>query len=321
MTAKTAQFAHAVMMVRPASFGFNPQTAADNHYQRQLTGVSAAQSARQAVVEFDAMVTELRANNIRVVVIEDTPEPVTADAVFPNNWISLHADGSVVMYPMLAPIRRLERRDDVLDQLREEGFVVADLVNLTAGESREEFLEGTGVLVLDHEARLAYCAISKRADEGLLKQWCERFGYRPVAFVARQTAAGSRQPIYHTNVMMSVADQFVVICLDAIDDAEQRAEVVAAVNHSGKTLVEITEQQVEQFAGNCLQVGTRDGKPVLVLSQSAHDALTHDQRHTIEQFCPLLPVSIPTIETLGGGSARCMLAEIFLPLAIDESIT
>ncbi len=309
----TQQYAPRVMMVRPAHFGFNAQTAVDNHYQQQLEGVSARQVQQLAATEFDRMVDNMRQHEIDVIVVDDTPDPIKTDAVFPNNWISFHADGGVVLYPMCAPIRRLERRPDVLDLLSQEGLALGRINDLSHFEQQQRYLEGTGAIVFDHPSKLAYMARSPRADEGLLDELCQQLGYQAIAFDARQTVAGERRAIYHTNVMMSVADRYAVVCVDAIDQPSERELVIDRLVSSGKTLIAISEAQTEQFAGNVLQVGNRQGDPALVMSSAAYSAFTSDQRATLSEFNPIVHSPIPTIETLGGGSARCMVAEVFLP--------
>jgi len=307
------QYADQVMMIRPFAFGFNQQTARDNFYQTQLDGLSPEQASQQAIAEFDQMVAELRQHDVDVLVIEDTPAPVTTDAVFPNNWISLHRSGQVVLYPMCAPTRRSERRADVLDVLRKQGSLIEQVIDFSDHENRDCFLEGTGAIVFDHQHQLAYMARSPRAEPELLYDLCRQLDYEPIVFSALQTVGQQRLPIYHSNVMMSVAEQYAVICADAIDDANERNLVIEKLQQSGKQVIEISERQTQQFAGNVLQVGDRNQQPVLVMSSSAYAAFTDSQREQLLQFNPIVHSPIPTIEALGGGSARCMLAEVFLP--------
>ncbi|WP_035565158.1 citrulline utilization hydrolase CtlX [Hymenobacter sp. IS2118] len=299
--------ANTVLMVRPASFGFNAETAASNHYQQHL---AAADLTAQVLAEFDAAVATLRGRGVRVQVFDDEPVPAKPDAVFPNNWFSTHADGRLLLYPMCAPNRRAERQPDLIAALARE-FEVREVVDLSGNELENRFLEGTGSIIFDHEHRVAYAGLSPRTDADLFEQVAQQLGYRPVAFRATDARG---QEIYHTNVMMCVGPGVAVVCLDSIADAAERAAVVASLTATGHEIVDISQEQVGQFAGNMLALApATGGQPLLVLSQQAHDALTPNQRQTLERHAALVPLAIPTIETVGGGSARCMLAEVFLP--------
>ncbi|PJJ59871.1 citrulline utilization hydrolase CtlX [Hymenobacter chitinivorans] len=304
------QSASTVLLVRPTSFGFNAETAASNHFQQPLTQLSPAQVQQQAFAEFDQAVATLRARGVRVLVEDDTPAPAKPDAVFPNNWGTFHPDGRVLLYPMCAPNRRAERRPDILARLGQQ-FAVTEIVDLSPHEQQGRFLEGTGSIIFDHEHRRAYAGLSARTDAGLFAEVAARLGYAPVAFHASDAQG---QSIYHTNVMLCVGPAFAVICLESITDAAERARVVESLTTTGHEIIAISLAQVTRFAGNMLTVQPTAGPPeLLVMSQSAHDALTEEQRRRLSHYCELLPLSIPTIETIGGGSARCMLAEIFLP--------
>lgn len=304
-----------VLMIRPGSFRMNEQTSASNHYQRALLDLTPQNVNERAQQEFDAMVTRLREEGIRVMVYESLPHLDTPDALFPNNWISFHADGTVALFPMMAPNRRLERREDIVQDLQyAQGFEVRQVVDFTHFEAEDLFLEGTGSMVLDRESRKAYAALSPRTDAGVLAAFCERMAYTPVSFTAYQWADGERMPIYHTNVMMSVGKAFAAICLDCIDDASERAQVQASLRADGKTLVLLREDQIEQFAGNMLELQDTEGHPCIVLSQSAFDSLDASQRDTLSAHGRLIPVALDVIEGCGGGSARCMIAEVHLPL-------
>ncbi|AII50608.1 citrulline utilization hydrolase CtlX [Hymenobacter sp. APR13] len=303
------QSASTVLMVRPASFGFNPVTAPSNSFQQFMAGHTPAELQARAVAEFDAAVAQLRGHGLRVLVFEDAPSPARPDAVFPNNWLTLHADGRVLLYPMCAPNRRLERRPDLVAALAQE-FAVTEVLDYSAREEQAVFLEGTGSIIFDHEHRVAYAGLSPRTDAALLAEVCAELGYRPVAFRA-QDAQG--QEIYHTNVLLSIGPGFAVVCLESIRAAAERAAVVASLQETGHEIVDITLAQVARFAGNMLALQPAAGPALLALSQSAHDALTPAQRHTLSAYATLLPLPIPTIETIGGGSVRCMLAEVFLP--------
>ena len=305
------QYTSNILMVRPASFRLNEETAVNNYFQSE-TQLDPRMVIGAAQREFDEFVTLLRANGVNVIVAEDLKENDTPDALFPNNWISMHEDGKVGLYPMFAENRRRERRDDILDVLEENGFEIREIIDYSSAEEEEIFLEGTGSLILDRENSIAYCALSDRADEELLIEFCEDFEYTPVIFGAFQTSENKRLPIYHTNVMMCVADQFAVICLESIDDKKERKAVKEQIKSTGKRIVAITEKQMHEFAGNMLQVKTKNG-PALVMSDRAYRSLQPDQIKTLESFGSIIHPKLEIIETCGGGSARCMMAEIFLP--------
>ncbi len=297
-----------VLMIEPVAFGFNEQTAVNNYFQVQQEG----NVQDKALKEFNDFVEKLRAKDINVITIKDTLEPKTPDSIFPNNWVSFHADGKVVLYPMFAENRRLERRDDIINQIKEQ-FEVTEVIDYSGAEKDNLFLEGTGSMIFDHDNKLAYGSVSLRLDEGLFRKFCSDFGFQPVVFHSYQTAGEERLPIYHTNVMMCVADKFVVICLDCIDDESERNNVIETIKNSGKELIEISEDQMQNFAGNMLQVQNKSGEKFLVMSQSAYKSLNRGQVSAIEKYCEIIYSDLEVIETNGGGSARCMLAEVFLP--------
>lgn len=299
-------------MIRPATFRMNEQTAVNNYFQEDLE-LQNQEINKKAQEEFDTFVQKLKMVGVNVVVIQDTEEPDTPDAIFPNNWISFHANGDVALYPMFAENRRLERNETVLETLESQGFIINNVVDYTEAEEESLFLEGTGSIILDRENRKAYCALSPRADEDLFIEFCEDFEYTPVIFTANQTVDGERKPIYHTNVMMAIAETFAVVCLATIDDKKERKLVVNQLKENGKEVIAITEGQMQQFAGNMLQVKGSDERKFLVMSQTAYKSLTQDQIQKIENHCTILYSDLNTIETCGGGSARCMLAEVFLP--------
>lgn len=307
------QTTNAILMIRPVAFRMNEQTAVNNYYQKVLDGLSPETVNAKAQQEFDAFVQKLRLVGVDVTVVEDTLEPNTPDSIFPNNWISFHETGDVVLYPMFAENRRAERREDILDLLEDKGFVVNDIMDYTSAEADNIFLEGTGSLLLDRQNGKAYCALSPRADEELMIEFCEDFEYTPVIFEAFQTVGGARKLIYHTNVMMCIGDTFAVICADSIDDKKERKMVLDSLRSDEKDLILITEDQVNNFAGNMLEVKGSEGKRYLVMSSSAYQALTKKQIAQIEQHVTILHSSLDTIEACGGGSARCMMAEVFLP--------
>jgi hypothetical protein len=297
-----------VLMIEPAAFGFNAETAQNNYFQVNSEN---AETQNRALQEFNNFVEKLRSKGINVITMKDTLEPHTPDSIFPNNWISMHQDGTVVLYPMCAVNRRWERRNDILEILK-RNFSVKEIIDFSAPENDGKFLEGTGSMIFDHDNKLAYGSVSLRLDEQLFREFCEKFGFTPVVFHSYQTANNERLPIYHTNVMMCVADQFVVICLDCIDDETERVNVVNAIVNSGKEIIEISESQMQRFAGNMLQLQNPEGKKFLVMSLSAYQSLTPEQISNIEKYSEIIYSDLETIETNGGGSARCMLAEVFL---------
>jgi hypothetical protein len=307
-------------MIRPVAFRMNEQTAVNNYYQKVLDGLSPETVNAKAQQEFDTFVNKLRKVGVNVVVVEDTLEPNTPDSIFPNNWISFHENGDVVLYPMFAENRRAERREDILDILEDEGFEINQIMDYTSAEEDGIFLEGTGSLLLDRENGKAYCALSPRADEELMIEFCEDFEFTPVLFEAFQTvnlpdgkAGGERKLMYHTNVMMCLGDTFAVICADCIDDKKERKMVLDSLRGDDKEVILISEEQVNNFAGNMLEVKGKYDKRFLVMSESAFKSLTKKQITQLEAHVEIIHSSLNTIEACGGGSARCMMAEIFLP--------
>ncbi|CAA0150918.1 citrulline utilization hydrolase CtlX [Tenacibaculum maritimum] len=307
------QTTNTILMVRPASFRMNEQTAINNYYQQEITEALPETINMKAQKEFDTFVEKLQSKGVNVIVIKDTRVPDTPDALFPNNWVSFHESGMVGIYPMFAENRRLERREDVLELLEEQNFEITSVVDYTSAEEESIFLEGTGSMILDRENRKAYCALSPRADEELFIEFCEDFEYTPIIFNADQTVAGKREAIYHTNVMMCIGETFAVICLESIDDKKEKKNVLKHLKSDGKEVIAITEKQVNEFAGNMLQVKGKEETPFLVMSTSAYHSLTKEQVKKIEKHTPIIHTSLETIETCGGGSARCMMAEVFLP--------
>jgi len=298
-------------MIRPVSFGFNPQTAESNAFQNQDSEHQQVQD--KALQEFDNFVTVLRGNGVAVVVMDDTAEPHTPDSIFPNNWVSFHADGNVFLYPMQAHNRRLERREDIIRGL-EDKFSVKHIIDLSRFEQQHKFLEGTGSMVLDRDNQLAYACLSPRTDEEVLNEFCKQAGYNPVIFHAFDQRG---QAIYHTNVLMCIADRYVVICLDSITDKDERAALVASFYRTQKSIFDISFEQMNHFAGNMLEVFNAAGDSLLVMSASAYQSLDDRQIATLQQFSRIVYAPIPTIERNGGGSVRCMMAEVGLsPLAL-----
>lgn len=309
------QTANSILMIRPVAFRMNEQTMVNNYYQKGLQDLLPATVNAKAQEEFDALVKKLRAVGVNVIVIEDTLEPDTPDSIFPNNWISFHENGDVVLYPMFAENRRGERREDVLDILEDNDFVISEIMDYTSAEEDGFYLEGTGSVVLDRENGKAYCALSPRADEELFIEFCEDFEYSPVLFEAFQTVDGDRKLIYHTNVMMCIGDTFAAICADCIDDKKERKMVLDSLRGDGKEIILITEAQLNSFAGNMLEVRGADDRRYLVMSTQAYQSLTKKQIAQLEEHLTIVSSDLSTIESCGGGSARCMMAEIFLPQA------
>ncbi len=293
-------------MIRPVSFGFNPQTAGSNAFQNQDAEQQLVQD--KALQEFDGFVAILRANGVAVIVINDTPEPHTPDSIFPNNWVSFHSIGDILLYPMQAENRRLERREDIINQL-EDKFKVRHIIDLSRFEAEGKFLEGTGSMVLNREDKLAYACLSPRTDMEVLNVFCQQTGYKPIIFHAFDQ---NGQAIYHTNVMMCIADRYVVICLASITDAKEREAVITSFFQTGKDIFDITFDQMNHFAGNMLEVFDQAGDSLLVMSTSAYNSLDDRQIATLQQFSRIVSAPIPTIERNGGGSARCMMAEVRL---------
>lgn len=299
-----------VLMIEPIAFGYNAETAENNYFQVEQKG---ADIQSKALAEFKIFVEKLKSKGINVITIKDTIDPHTPDSIFPNNWVSFHKDGKVVLYPMFASNRRVERREDIIETIKNQGFEVAEIDDWSLPEIQGHFLEGTGSMIFDHDNKIAYGSVSLRLDENLFREFCSKYDFTPVVFHSFQTVGEERLPIYHTNVMMCVADQFVVICLDCIDDETERTHVAETIKSSGKEIIEISEAQMQQFAGNMLQVQNQAGEKFLVMSQTAYQSLNENQISNIEKYCEIIHSDLNTIEVNGGGSARCMLAEVFLP--------
>jgi hypothetical protein len=304
------QSARAVLMVRPASFGFNPQTAASNAFQHAGETQGDTEAQTLALAEFDALAEALQRAGVEVLVAADTPLPEKPDAIFPNNWVSFHFDGTVALYPMLAPNRRWERREEILEQVVREGrFHVSRTVDLTHREAEGKFLEGTGSVVLDRVHRVAYASLSPRTDLDVLGEFAQLLDYDLVTFEARD---GTAQPVYHTNVVLGVGTGFAVLCGEAVAHSQHREAVLNKLRASGHDIVDVSLRQMREFAGNVLELETAGG-PVVALSTTAWRSLDAAQRRILESHAELVPVAIPTIERMGGGGVRCMLAELHLP--------
>ena len=305
------QITDTIFMVRPIQFRLNEETAVNNYYQDE--GVKIIDQNKKAQDEFDAFVIALQEKGIHVLIVQDRIEFDTPDSIFPNNWISTHENGDIALYPMFAENRRRERRPDAMELMEAQGFQINNVIDYTSAEDEGIFLEGTGSLLLDRVNRKAYCSLSARADEEMMIEFCEDFEYTPVIFKAYQTVGEERLPIYHTNVMMALGEDYAVICLDSIDDKKEAKNVLNHLKTDGKEVIKITEQQVNAFAGNMMQVHNDKGDRILVMSDQAYKSLTAVQIEKLEKYNEILHPSITTIETLGGGSVRCMMAEVFLP--------
>jgi len=297
-----------LLMIRPVNFGYNAETAVNNSFQTAQPDQQKV--AADAVHEFDTFVEKLRAEGVNVTVVQDTPDPYTPDSIFPNNWISFHADGTVVLYPMFAENRRKERKAGVLEAIFTK-FNHRLTIDFSPREAENSFLEGTGSMVLDRQHKICYACLSPRTHSGLVEEWCKMMNYTPVVFDALD---GAGKPIYHTNVVMAVADRYVVICMDAVAAEAQKQLLAQTIKGCDKTVVPISFEQMNSFAGNMLQVSSGSGKPLLVMSTQAWQSLTAEQQQFLSSMNGVLHSSLYTIEANGGGSARCMMAEVHLPL-------
>jgi len=305
------QITDTVLMIRPVRFRTNEETIVNNYFQKGIN-ITQEEINRKAQQEFDTLVQKLREVGVHVIQVEDIYEQDTPDSIFPNNWISFHNSGDVAIYPMFAENRRRERREDILDMVEEAGFEIENVFDYTEAENEGIFLEGTGAMVLDRIHRKAYCALSPRASEELFIEFCEDFEYTPVIFRAFQKTDGELKPIYHTNVMMALGRTFAIVCLDTIEDKNERKNVLNHLKEDKKEIITISREQVDYYAGNMLEVKGKEHS-YLVMSQTAYESLTPQQIEAIERHTQILYSDLSTIEICGGGSARCMLAEVFLP--------
>ena len=300
-----------LLMIRPSCFYANEQTAKNNYFQFQ-TNESLVTTTAKAQQEFDDFVSELRSHGVVVYVWQDTPEPSTPDALFPNNWISFHIPKTIVTYPMNAVNRQMEVSKAPIEFLESKGFLFSNQIDFTSFTSLNLYLEGTGSMVLDRVNQIAYCARSERTNPTLIDMFCQKMGYSAVVFSSFQSVNGQRQPIYHTNVMMNVGIDFAMVCLDSIDDTQELNALIHSLETTGKTIIELTEEQIHQFAGNVLELQSNNGNRLLAMSSSAFDALTDSQKSSLSSKLTMVHSPLPTIERLGGGSARCMMAELFI---------
>jgi hypothetical protein len=294
-------------MIRPVNFAFNLETAANNAFQLRNDAEDVQQ---RALNEFDDFVSVLRENNVDVLVVEDTPHPHTPDSIFPNNWVSFHDDGTLLMYPMFAPSRRGERKEHVLQKIYKR-FRISNTIDLSHYEKSNLFLEGTGSMVLDRDNKIAFACLSPRTNKKVLDDFCDKMNYEPISFTAVDS---NGTPIYHTNVMMCVADRYVVICLASITNSDEKARVTEAILKTGKEIINISYQQLNAFAGNMLQIESSDGEKLLVMSTQAYQSLTEKQVQKLNSYNRVIHAPLTVIEANGGGSARCMMAEIHLPV-------
>ena len=308
------QITNNIMMIEPVSFNYNTETAINNYYQINNTALSKEEIQQKALKEFKEFVSLLRSKNINVIVFKDTENPKTPDSIFPNNWVSFHIDGEIVLYPMYAKNRRLERRNDIIQKLRDD-FIVKKINDFSYYENEELYLEGTGSMILDRENKICYAAISDRTNKNIVNDFCNQLNFKPILFTSNQDVRGKRLAIYHTNVMMCITTNFAIVCLDSIDCNEEKDRVIDILNETKKEIISISEEQTNKFAGNMLEV--EGDKKYLVMSKSAYSCLTENQIKKINKYCEILYSDLSTIEDYGGGSARCMMAEIFLPLKND----
>lgn len=307
------QITNSILMIRPVNFRMNEQTVVNNFYQKVLGNSLPSAINTKAQNEFDVFVDKLKEIGVNVIVVNDNENTDTPDSIFPNNWVSFHQNGNLGLYPMYAKNRRLERREDILITLEEKGFIINNIIDYTSAEEEGVFLEGTGSLVLDRINRKAYCTLSDRTNEDLFIEFCEDFEFTPVVFKANQTINGQRKGIYHTNVMMCIGITFAVICLSSIDDKKERKLLLKHLKEDGKEIIDISEQQVNSFAGNMLQVTGALNQNYLIMSQMAYESLNKQQIKILEKHSKIISSPLNTIEACGGGSARCMMAEVFLP--------
>jgi hypothetical protein len=299
-----------ILLIRPSNFTFNSQTAASNAFQNKIETENNDKIRSKVLIEFEMVTQKLKSKGVNVFIFDDTIDPPKPDAIFPDNWATFHQDGTVILYPMCASNRRHERRQDIIDTLRKD-FIIREVIDLSKYEKENRFLEGTGSIIFDHQNKIAYACLSPRTDKELFISVCELLHYKPVYFHSYDKDG---KEIYHTNVMMCIGEKFAVICLTSISDRQEKESVVSSLSNTGHQIIDITFEQMSNFAGNMLAIKNNNNKTILALSQSAFYSLTKNQKEEIEKHCELVPLSIKTIETIGGGSARCMIAEIFLPV-------
>lgn len=306
----TRQLTSTILMIQPVKFGYNALTATSNAFQKQASvNMHEEKIQAKALEEFESMVQLLRKAEVEVLVVEDTPEPHTPDSIFPNNWVSFHEDGEVVLYPMEAKNRRPERRKEIIEGLQNK-FEIKNILDLSFYEEEEKFLEGTGSLILDRPNKIAYACYSSRTNPDVLTCFTQQTGIKVIGFRA---VDAKDKAIYHTNVMMSIGEMFAIVCLDAIQNPEERKQVIQSLKHTGKEIIDISLNQMNQFAGNMLAIKNKQEEKLLIMSEAARNSLEKKQIDALDKYVRLLHTPLATIESNGGGSARCMMAEIFLP--------
>ena len=306
------QASNNLIMIRPRYFNYNKETAENNHFQKKPQSLTVDEIKRKAIEEFEKLVHKLREKQIEVNVYDDRENIITTDSIFPNNWISFHDDGKIILYPMFSKNRRKERRQDIIKNLKKNRFLIDEIIDLSKYEKKSLYLEGTGSMVLDRKNKICYAALSERTNKEVLIDFCKNLNYKPITFRAYHTVKGKRMEIYHTNVLMNVSDKYSIVCLDSIDSISERKMVISSLDSTEKKIININENQMHNFAGNMLQVENKIGERFLVMSDTAFNSLEEIQKDKILSFNDIIHSNLKTIETLGGGSARCMIAENFL---------
>ena len=301
-----------LIMIEPMHFGFNTETAEDNHYQIKDDLISKIEIKQKAIKEFNELVKKIKEENISVRVFDDEKNIITTDSVFPNNWISLHEEGKVILYPMFSKNRRKERENSFVKSYLNNNYFINQIIDLTDWEKKEKFLEGTGSMIFDRINKICFAAISNRTSSVVLKELCDILHYDLFTFKANQTYNNNRVPIYHTNVMMSLGEKFVVICLESIDDITEKSKIISLLKKLKKEIIEINEKQVENFAGNLLQVENKKREKFIVMSSKAYNCFSKNQIEKLNKHGKIIHSNLDVIEKIGGGSARCMIAENFL---------
>jgi hypothetical protein len=299
-------------MVKPKHFNYNKETANNNHFQKEEKILNKNEILLKAIVEFEKMVEIIRKEKIEIHVFNDRDNIKTTDSIFPNNWITLHEDGTVIIYPMFSKNRRKEKRKDLTEKLKNKGYNISKIIDLSSYEKKKQYLEGTGSMILDRSNKICYAALSKRTNEIVLNQLCKRINYKLLKFKAYQSYKSKRKLIYHTNVMMCLADEYAIICLESIDDENEKKLLIKSLNNTKKQIIEISEEQCKSFVGNMLQVKNKKNDKYLIMSETAHKSLNLSQKKSLEKYNKLLYSNIKLIEKIGGGGARCMIAENFL---------
>ncbi len=301
-----------LIMIRPKHFNYNVETAKDNYFQKKETSISTLKIQKKVRNEFNNLLKVIKKEKIKIEVFDDKNSVKTTDSVFPNNWISFHENGKIIIYPMYSENRRKEKRKDIIDILKNKGYKINEIIDLSKYENENKFLEGTGSMILDRENRICYAAISSRTSKDVLNYFCKKNNYKLIPFKAYQTYKKNRELIYHTNVMMCIGEQYAIVCLDSIDNENEKKSLKKSLIKTNKIIIEITEEQCQNFVGNMLQVKNIKNEKFLIMSSRAFKSLTNNQRKILETYNKLLHSELQLIEKLGGGGARCMIAENFL---------